>query len=120
MASILIVDDDQKWRDLFSSMIALMGFDVAVAESGDEALKQFLKRPFDLVVIDLNMPRMDGLSLARHVKDISPETKVVLVTAGDRELTLKKIEESSADLALFKLFGLKELQETVQKMLDSP
>ncbi len=118
MTGILIVDDDRKWLNLFSSIISSMGFEVAVADSSDKALKQFLEKPFKLVLTDLNMPGMDGCELARHIKGISPKTLVVLVTAGERELILEKMEESSIDSVFFKPFGLKEFKKTVQKMLN--
>jgi two-component system capsular synthesis sensor histidine kinase RcsC len=119
MKRILIVDDDQKWLNLFSSIISSMGFEVAVADSGDKALKQFQEKPFDLVLTDLNMPGMAGWEVARHIKGISPNTLVVLATAGGRELILEKMEESSIDAVFFKHFGLKEFKETVQTVLNT-
>jgi CheY-like chemotaxis protein len=119
MTKILIVDDDQKWLNLFSSIISSMGFEVTVADSGDKALKQFLDERFKVVFTDLNMPGMGGWELARHIKDISPETKVALVTAGEREPILGKMEESSIDSIFFKPLGLKEFKKTVQTVLDT-
>jgi CheY-like chemotaxis protein len=113
---ILIVEDDEMLRSLMSSMITMMGFDVTSAESGDEALNQFEKMPFDLVLTDLNMPGMDGWRLARHIKSLSPGTPVVLSTAENRKQTLEKVIDSSVDLVLFKPFGFKECQIMLQKM----
>jgi two-component system capsular synthesis sensor histidine kinase RcsC len=114
---VLIVDDDKKFLDLFSSLISLMGFEAVISDRGDKALTQLLKSRFDLVFTDLNMNGMDGWSLARQIKDISPKTPVVLVTAEATDLVLKKIENSSVDLVLFKPFGFGEFQKMVQKML---
>ena len=114
---ILIVEDDEKLRSLMSSMITMMGFEVTSAASGDEALNQFEKKPFDLVLTDLNMPGMDGWRLARHIKSLSPDTPVVLSTAENRKRTLEKVIDSSVDLVLFKPFGFKECQIMLQKML---
>jgi two-component system capsular synthesis sensor histidine kinase RcsC len=114
---ILIVDDDEKLRNLLSSMITMMGFEAASAKSGDEALDHFKKNPIDLVITDLNMPGMDGWSFARHIKGLSPDTPVVLSTAEVRKCILEKAEESSVDLVLFKPFGFGEFQKMVQKML---
>ena len=114
---VLIVDDDEKLRNLLSSMITMMGFEVAVADSGDEALSYFTNKSFDLVLTDLNMPGMDGWSLAHLIKGISPDTPVVLSTAEDRKHTLEKMKNSSVDLVLFKPFGYRECQIMLQKML---
>ena len=116
---ILVVDDDDNCRNVFSSMISLMGFEAVVAGSADEALNQFLGNGFDIVLTDMNMPGTDGLTLARRIKDKSPETPVILVTGEERESTLRMIEDSSVDLALFKPLILKELQETVQRVLNT-
>ena len=116
---ILVVDDEESIRCVFSDMISLMGFEVAVSGSGDDALGQFLKSSFDLVLTDLNMPGIDGWTLARHMKEISPGTRVVLVTGEEREMTLKKMEDSSVDFALFKPVGLHDVQDTVQRVLSS-
>jgi CheY-like chemotaxis protein len=114
---ILIVDDDEKLLNLLSSMIAMMGFEVDTAGSGDEAINHFTKDPFDIVLTDLNMPGTDGWDVARHIKSLSPDTPVVLSTAEARKRIMEKIEDSSVDFVLFKPFGFKEFQEMIQKML---
>jgi len=113
----LVVNDDEMLLNLLSSMITMMGFEVDTAGSGDEAIDHFTKKPFDIVLTDLNMPGMDGWSLARHIKGLSPDTPVVLATAEARRRILGKVADSSVDLVLFKPFGFKEFQVTVQKML---
>jgi two-component system capsular synthesis sensor histidine kinase RcsC len=114
---ILIVDDDEMLLNLLSSMITMMGFEVDTAGNGDEAIYQFMQKSFDIVLTDLNMPGMDGWCLARQIKCLSPDTPVVLATADARKRILGKIADSSVDLVLFKPFGFKEFQATVQKVL---
>ena len=114
---ILIVDDDEKLLNLLSSMITMMGFEVDTAGGGDEAIYLFMQKPFDIVLTDLNMPGMDGWSLARRIKDLSPDTPVVLATADARKHILGKIADSSVDMVLFKPFGFKEFRFTIQKMI---
>jgi len=114
---ILVVDDEESIRFVFSEMISFIGFDVDVAENGDKALNYFLKSKFDLVLTDLNMPGMDGWTLASHIKAISPETPVILVTGEERKQVLEKMEDSSVDSILLKPFRLQDVQEIFQKML---
>ena len=114
---ILVVDDEQNIRHVFSRMISFIGFEVDVAESGDKALNHLLKSQFDLVLTDLNMPGMDGLTLAHHIKEISPQTPVILVTGEKKEKILKKMEDSSVDSVLFKPVQLHDIRETVQRIL---
>lgn len=61
-----------------------MGFEVALACNGLEALSLFIERRFDLVLTDLEMPIMGGWGLTRHIKERSPSTPVVLMTGTDR------------------------------------
>jgi len=78
-------------QDVVSRILDFMGFEVALAGNGVEALSLFLKNPFDLVLTDLEMPIMDGWSLTHCIKERSPNTPVVLMTGGDRETVRKKV-----------------------------
>jgi len=115
---ILVVDDEQNIRHVFSTMISFIGFEVEVAENGDKALNYLLKSKFDLVLTDLNMPDMDDWTLAHHIKEISPATPVVLVTGDEKEWTLKKIRDSSVDSVLLKPVGLQDVQKILHRILD--
>jgi CheY-like chemotaxis protein len=96
-----------------------LGFEVALAANGIEALAAFLDRSFDLVLTDLQMPVMDGLRLAGRIKERSPSTPVILLTGADRETVLPRVERESVDSVIFKPFQLVDLQKTVQKALAS-
>jgi len=119
MSKILVVDDSKAIRDLLSNMLSLMGFHVAVASNGNEGLHLFLTNSFDFVLTDVQMPGMDGWTLAFHVKDKSPDTPVVLVTGEEKKAIMEKLKGSCADSVLFKPFRLEDIQEMVQKMLGN-
>lgn len=119
MSKILVVDDSKAIRDLLSNVLSFMGYHTAVASNGNEGLHLFLTNSFDLVLTDVQMPGMDGWSLALHVKDKSPDTPVVLVTGEEKKGIMEKLKGSSADSVLFKPFGLEDIQETIQKMLGN-
>jgi two-component system, response regulator FlrC len=78
---ILIVDDDKAVRDVLYDIFIHWGYQVVVAGSGSEALPLFLRTSFNLVLTDMNMPGIDGWSVAVQVKDKSPDTMVGLMTA---------------------------------------
>jgi len=119
MNKILVVDDSKAIRDILSNILSLMGFHVAVADNGNEGLHLFLANSFDLVLTDLQMPGMDGWTLASHVKDKSPDTPVVLVTGEEKQGIVERLKDRCVDSVLFKPFRLEEIQEMVQKMLDT-
>jgi len=116
---ILVVDDDGDIRKVISNLLRFMGFDVALAGNGIEALAVFVENSFDLVVTDLQMPAMDGSQLAQLVKERSPNTPVIMLTGSDRETVWKKVKTGSVDSVIFKPFKLKDFQNTVQGALAS-
>lgn len=115
---ILVVDDNRDIRNVLFHMLRFMGFEVALAGNGIEALAVFHESSFDLVVTDLQMPSMDGSKLARLVKEKSPNTPVILLTGTDRETVSKKVTKGSIDSVLFKPFKLNDFQSTVQGALS--
>jgi len=114
---ILVVDDEKAIRDVLSKFLSVLGFQVTIASNGNDGLHLFLKNSFDLVVTDLQMPGIDGLTLASHIKDTSPKTPVVLLTGEDKKVVMEKIKESCVDSVLFKPFRLENFKGTIQKML---
>ncbi len=100
MDRILIVDDAKATRDALSNIFSFIGFKVDVASNGNEGLNLFSKNSFDLVITDLQMPGMDGWTLAFHVKDKSPDTPVVLVTGEEKKNIMEKLKGSCVDSVL--------------------
>jgi len=115
---ILIVDDTKAIRDTLSEMLSVMGFEVTVAGSGNEGLSLFPKNSFDLVLTDLQMPDLNGWTLALHVKDKSPNTPVVLITGSEKKKVMEKLKGSCVDSVVFKPFTSEDIQETVRTMID--
>ena len=115
---ILVAEDNKVIGDLVSKILDLMGFEVALAGNGVEALSLFIERSFDLVLTDLEMPIMDGWGLTHRIKERSPSTPVVLMTGSDRESVLEKVKSAPIDSVIFKPFLLDDFQSTVQRVLD--
>jgi CheY-like chemotaxis protein len=111
---ILVVDDERCIRDTLVMLFRSMGFDVKAAESGGEALLFFIRGSYDMVFTDLQMPGMDGWTLASHVKSVSPNTPVILLTAEEETIIRKKLGKSSVDQVLFKPFDIADMQETIR------
>jgi CheY-like chemotaxis protein len=109
---VLVVDDNKTVREAVSSIVTLLGFKVAQASNGEEALSLFSQRGFDLVLTDLQMPGMDGLCLASKIKGESPETPVVLITGSMKEWVEKRMEESPVDHVIYKPFSVSEIMDT--------
>lgn len=78
---ILVVDDERAIRDLLSEALREAGYEVLSAPGGKEAFAIVREENVHIAICDIRMPEMDGLELLRHIRDISPETVVILVTA---------------------------------------
>lgn len=110
---VLVVDDNESVREAISSIVVLLGFKVAQASNGTEALTLFSQRGFELILTDLHMPVMDGLTLASRIKGESPATPVVLITGSMRGWVEKRIENRPFDGVLYKPFRMEEIMDTV-------
>jgi two-component system sensor histidine kinase EvgS len=115
---ILVIDDNETVRDLVSKVLCRLGYEVSSVDSGEKGLSLFLKNGFDLVITDLNMPGMDGLSLAHNIKEKSPSTHVVLMTGSQNEDFLSGIKRSAVDRTVFKPFKVADIDQTVQTLLQ--
>lgn len=116
---ILVVDDERGIRDTFVMLFRSMGFHVKAAPSGYEGLHLFVQSPYDMVFTDLQMPGMDGWTLIRHIKSISPKTPVILVTGEEESVIRDRLENSGVDLVLYKPFDLQEMQDAVYAFEDA-
>ncbi|MFC1863681.1 response regulator [Thermodesulfobacteriota bacterium] len=114
---ILVVDDEEYVRKGLIWMIEWMGFEVLAADCGKKAVKMFEENIFDIVFTDYNMPGMNGSDLARCIKEISPETPVVLITGDPEELSKKRPGGDSIDLVVIKPYKLIQIEETIGRIL---
>jgi len=96
--SILLVDDEAGIRTVLGISLADMGYQVVTAENGRDALNIFKKQMPSIVLTDIKMPEMDGIELLRRIKELSPDTEVIMITGhGDMELAIKSVKYAATD-----------------------
>jgi DNA-binding NtrC family response regulator len=116
---ILIVDDDLTMRMALADSLETSGYDVCIAENGDEALKMFGKNHYEVVVTDMRMPKMGGMDVLKEIKKISPQTPVILITAyGTVKTAVEAMKEGAAEF-IMKPFSLDDLEFAVRNVLAS-
>jgi DNA-binding response OmpR family regulator len=81
--TILLVDDNRDYVDFLRYLLSHRGFDVRCAYSGAECLEAVRRQDFDLVILDVMMPKMDGLTVCRELKSFAPSLPIFLLTAKD-------------------------------------
>ncbi len=114
---VLIVDDESGVRDLITDALSLVNMDSVTAAHGMEALTKMREHSIDLVILDINMPTMDGYEVLERMRQSDLTTPVIVLTARlDREDT-KRAFELGADDFVRKPFGIEELTLRVQAVL---
>jgi two-component system, chemotaxis family, chemotaxis protein CheY len=115
---ILTVDDSKTMRDMVSYTLRKAGFDVNEAEDGKKALVVLASARFDLVITDLNMPVMDGITLIRNVRSGSPHRNVPILILTTEADGAKKAEGKAAGATgwLVKPFSPEKLVDVVQRV----
>jgi two-component system, NtrC family, response regulator PilR len=117
MAKILVVDDDQGMRELLEIMLTEEGYRVSTSADAGKALARCRKETFDLIITDLKMPKMDGITFLREVKDLSPETMVILITAyASGETAITAMNEGAYDY-IEKDFAIEDLKKIIRDAL---
>ena len=115
---VLIVEDDAATRRLYRFLLANGGYVVLEAEDGVAALEQMTQQPCDLVITDMNMPRMDGMELIRAIRQQYPDVYVILVTAFGTPDTEKQAKKIGANDYLAKPFDFDELERRVRHFFE--
>ena len=114
--SLLLVDDDVPSREMLSECLAKQGFEVAGAADATEMRKQMESGQFDLVLLDINLPGIDGLSLARELR-LESEISIIMLTAREGEMDRVHGREWGADDYVTKQTPLTELIARIRALL---
>src|SRR5215475_12921017 len=106
---VLVVDDERGARMALEVPLRLSGYDVAAATCGREAIAMGQGKKFDVVLTDIYMPDVTGIEVVREFRRLSPDTKVIAVTAqGSLEIAMQAIEEGAFDF-IAKPFNIDEV-----------
>lgn len=93
MRRILIVDDDAIVRDTMVALLSFYGFSVSVAASGEEAVDQVRRSGFDGIVMDINMPGIDGLTACRQLREAGVATPIIALTGMPNSPQTRELRE---------------------------
>jgi two-component system, NtrC family, response regulator PilR len=118
MSKVLVVDDEQSLRDFLAIMLKKEGHDVVTAINGTDALKAAQMEIFDLVISDMKMPGVDGIGVLKAIKEISPETVVIMVTAFATAETAVEAMKLGASDYIIKPFKVDELKLIINNSLE--
>jgi DNA-binding response OmpR family regulator len=119
MPAILLVDDEPNIVMSLEFLMRKNGYQVGIARNGTEALAALAETPYDLVLLDVMMPDVDGYQVCRQIRE-SPgraTTKVILLSAKSQPADVQKGYAAGADLYIPKPFSTRQLMQKVRELL---
>jgi two-component system response regulator AtoC len=131
MKSVLIIDDDPLIRKTLSGHLSKQGFEVVLAEEGEEGVQEFREHNPDVVLLDVRLPDIDGIEVLRQIRDLSKKTYVLMMTAYDDmrttveaiklgafEYLVKPLNYIDLDLTVAKAFQVRALEQKVSYLVE--
>lgn len=116
-ASIIVIDDESGVREMLADALHMQGYDVATAADGHVGLREIYEGDFDLIISDVNMPKVNGFELLERLRAAGNETPVILLTARGDRADVAVGFRAGADDYVTKPFGLEELLLRVEARL---
>lgn len=120
MAKILVIDDEPGVRHLLDALLRHKGYDVLLAENGQKGLELFRQECPDVIVLDLDMPQMDGLTVLRHIRSLNLDQPVIMHSGAFTPKTEQQIRALGISEIVTKDCSLDRLEEAVKRALKSP
>ncbi len=117
LVRILVVDDDQGVRDSLRRSLVFNGYDVELAENGEQALRSVATKSPDAVILDVMMPRLDGIATCRALRATGNDVPILVLTARDAVADRVSGLDAGADDYLRKPFALEELLARLRALL---
>ena len=118
MANILIIDDEKSIRKTLSEILSYEGYKIDEAGDGEEGLKKFSEKPYDVVLCDIKMPKLDGLEFLDRSKEINPDVPVIMISGhGNIDTAVEAVKKGAFDY-ISKPPDLNRLLITLRNALD--
>lgn len=116
--SILVVDDEEALRTVLSNELTGEGYNVETVTDGDEAITIVQEKPFDLILLDIKMPKVDGFEVLKFVKKNYPQIKVIMLTGfADLKNAIESKKYGAEDF-ISKPYDLVDLLTTIERVLS--
>jgi len=120
MARIMIADDSDTIRMVLKDILEIGKHEVvAEASNGEYAVTEFFKTNPDLMILDMAMPKKDGLATLKEIISTRPDAKIVMITASDNQQTMKECISSGALAYILKPFNFQDVLKKIAEILGS-
>lgn len=120
MAKIMVVDDEESVRTLLDTVLRRKGHDVVLASGGQKAIEAFRRERPSVTILDLKMPDMNGLSVLRQIRTLSPQASVIILSGVASVADEQQARALGVTEFLQKGFSLDLLGEALKRTLKAP
>jgi len=117
MKTILLTDDNQDMIELVKLILHDSGYKLITANAGNEAVKICLEQMPDLVLMDLNMPNMNGFDATKTLRDKGFSNPIVVLTGSESEDDRKRAQEAACNVYILKTLEMKDVEKTIDHYL---
>ena len=118
MISVLLVEDDLQLAKIVKKILESKDYEVILVEDGLDAVEKIKERPFDLYLIDINIPNISGLEVVKYIRELYSDGFIVMITASVDEYYFEKAYEYGCDDYIKKPFHATELEVRIQRLLE--
>ena len=120
MAKILVIDDEQGIRHLLDTLLRRKGYDVVLADGGQKGLELFRRERPDVVVLDLKMPEMDGVTVLQQIRSVDLNQPVIILTGAGTPEREQQVRALGVTEFVEKEFSLHRLGDALKRLLKTP
>ncbi|MDX2415770.1 MAG: response regulator transcription factor [Bacteroidales bacterium] len=117
MIRILLAEDDSNLGSLLKDYLSAKSYDTVLLPDGEQAWDRFNKEQFDICILDVMMPKLDGITLAKQIREIKPEIPIIFLTAKNMEDDIIVGFAAGADDYITKPFSMEELLYRIEAIL---
>ena len=120
MAKILIIDDEANFRMLTEMQLTRLGYEVALADNGWNGLALYRREHPDVILLDVNMPGMDGIEVLKQIRTVDSKQPVIVLTGDRRPHTERQMRALGVSEFLVKDSSSRVLPDTVKRFFTAP
>ncbi len=119
MKKILVIDDAPDVREMLSDFLIMEGYEVVTAGNGEEGLKIFQETEPVAAIVDIEMPKMNGLEFSKKALEIRPDFPILIISAYVEKYSISYIKQLGVRAILKKPIVLKHLADELKKVIDA-
>jgi DNA-binding NtrC family response regulator len=114
---LLVVDDEDDLRDLLKTVLTKTGYEIRTASDGEEAIRILKTNEFDVALLDIQMPKVTGLQVLKHINQHSPKTRAIILTGYADLKNAMEAREFGAKDFISKPYRLDDILSTIERVL---